>query len=371
MTDAASPGGPLGDLIRALAAEGADTNVIAAAVRAAQSRTARFAALVRELASMGAAPILIARAVELADQARDRRMAEMPRSVTGVTSHAHVTPIRGTGRSEHKQLSLAAWPQEPRTSAALRKRRQRDREASRDRIARHLSVTRHAGHAQVSPPTPLQENTHTGAHAREGLSELEQGAAAVIEAWNAHAARGTLLAQPPEQLQGRAIANLLDAVRQRGIEGCLALVERAAQSPLVTGRTAGGFRWSFTMLWRPQQLSELAIGALDAVSQREMRLLADTTKGRATPPPAAPPARSDPPGEDPRITRLRDQCEVQMERATVASWIDPLRFELEGGELVAIAPTDFHARWVQNNLAGVPPALRRARWRVAPQAAAA
>jgi hypothetical protein len=55
--------------------------------------------------------------------------------------------------------------------------------------------------------------------------------------------------------------------------------------------------------------------------------------------------------EPPRVQAIRARLRERLGQSTSAAWIDRLRLEEAGGELLALAPNAFHADFVSTNLA--------------------
>jgi len=284
----------LGDLVRALVGEGACDRTIEAAVRAAQSRTARFAQLYRELASAGVDRALIARAVELADQARDHRMAEQ----AALQQAFHETLETGAHAQGSLPMGFAAGQEKWRNPATIRTQRRRERLKAVQRIEARLSVS--GVSLKPFPHTPNQDITHTHTHTHEASDE-ETGVAAMLAKWRSHQGdgRGSLFPQHGPITAG-AYADAARAIRQYGLDECVKLIDRAAASPLVTGQTQSGIRMSFAALIKPDNLGRLANGEYNQVRERELPLVG-VVRTEPGPAPAADGADAAPPAEVRRV----------------------------------------------------------------------
>jgi hypothetical protein len=95
----------------------------------------------------------------------------------------------------------------------------------------------------------------------------------------------------------------------------------------------------------------------DVGHARELNLLARLLDGEfgAVVPAAAPAAResqaTDPDEPDP-VQNLRNRIRARIGEAAARQWIDPLRFDWRGDELLAITSSAFVADWVATNYAG-------------------
>lgn len=198
--------------------------------------------------------------------------------------------------------------------------------------------------APEPPPMPPQP-------AERELDPVAQ----IIAAWNAMAAShglpGPISADVPREA---AIEALL---RREKLWRVLAAVDAVGRSAWLTGKRQGGQGdWMATFDWIFEVRRFAGSGNFNRVLEGEFN------RGQGVPvePPSAAPAvneyltvgAGEARDETEDIRRLRARLRAEEGDHLSAAWIDPLRFEWRGGDLLAIAPSAFHAEWITGHFLG-------------------